>query len=136
MKVVYICSPLRGDMERNISKAHEYCRRAINMGVIPIAPHAVYTRYLDDRKPEQRERGLLIGQELLLKCDEVWAFGFEISEGMADEIEIALQNNIPVYLCEDPNDPAEDAVASGRLIHIILDEKVVGIDGRQNYTPR
>lgn len=105
MKLVYICSPLRGDIERNISNAHEYCRIATNIGVIPLAPHTIFTRYLDDTKPEQREQGLKIGQELLRKCDELWFFGTKISEGMEAEIKLARENNIPVHAVLNPDDP-------------------------------
>ena len=46
-KLVYICSPCRGDVEKNIEKAQRYCREAVELwdDVIPIAPH-VYNRYL------------------------------------------------------------------------------------------
>ena len=104
MKVVYICSPLRGDIERNIQNAHDYCQMSAQMGVVPLAPHAIFTKYLDDREPEQREQGLAMGLELLLKADELWYFGEHISEGMAAEINLAKQNGIPVHQVIDPDD--------------------------------
>lgn len=51
MKLVYVCSPLRGDIERNIQKAHHYCGMVVLLGAIPLAPHTIYTKYLDDREP-------------------------------------------------------------------------------------
>lgn len=105
MKLVYICSKLRGDIEHNIQKAHEYCRMAVELGVIPIAPHTIYTKYLDDREPDQRERGLQMGLELLLRCGELWYFDKEISEGMAAEINLAKQNGIPIFQIIDPDNP-------------------------------
>lgn len=104
MKVVYICSPLRGDIERNIQNAHDYCKTSAQMGVVPLAPHAIFTKYLDDREPDQREQGLIMGHKLLLKCDELWYFGEHISEGMAAEIQLAKQNGIPVHQVIDPDD--------------------------------
>ena len=75
MRLAYICSPLRGDIEKNIQKAHEYCAYAASCGVIPLAPHTIFTRYLDDQQPEQREQGLTMGLELLKRCDEKQFFG-------------------------------------------------------------
>ena len=43
MRLAYICSPLRGDIEKNIQKAHEYCAYAASCGVIPLAPHTIFT---------------------------------------------------------------------------------------------
>jgi hypothetical protein len=39
---------------------------------------------------------MTIGLELLKICDELWAFGDRVSEGMAGEIEIADELGIPV----------------------------------------
>ena len=42
MKMVYICSPLRGDYEKNIAKANEYAREEAMKGNCAIAPHCVF----------------------------------------------------------------------------------------------
>jgi len=42
-RLIYICSPLRGDLERNIRKAQAYCREAVEFGVVPLAPHIYFT---------------------------------------------------------------------------------------------
>lgn len=97
MKKVYICSPCRGDYEKNIQKAQGYCREAVQMGVIPIAPHVYLTQFLDDTIPEERTTGLNIGLELLKDCDEVWVYGMQNpSEGMKAEIELAGKLGIHV----------------------------------------
>lgn len=93
---VYICSPLRGDYEKNIQKAIEYCRKVANEGYTPIAPHVYCTQFLDDTKPDERKRGLEIAMEMLELCDCVWVFGDHISEGMKQEIEMAKRLGIPV----------------------------------------
>jgi hypothetical protein len=46
MKMVYICSPLRGDLEGNIKKAVKYCTHAESQDVIPLAPHTIFTEIL------------------------------------------------------------------------------------------
>lgn len=96
MKLVYICSPLRGDVGRNIRKANGYCRFAATKSVVPIAPHAMFTGFLDDTIPEEREIGLAMGLELLKHCSELWVFGNRMSEGMKAEIKVAEEMNIPI----------------------------------------
>ena len=90
MKKVFICSPLRGDIQGNIEKANEYCRWAmLTHGALPIAPHTYFTQFLDDLDPAERELGINAGIELLTGCDELWHFGDRVTEGMAREIGMA-----------------------------------------------
>lgn len=99
MKLVYICSPLRGDIEENIKKARSYCRRISMLmpDVIPIAPHIYCTQFLDDKHPVERRHGMDMGLHLLTLCDQVWVFGLENpSEGMQAEIELAVRRGITV----------------------------------------
>ncbi len=94
MKLVYICSPLRGNIKENIKKATVYCAYAAQQGVIPLAPHTIFTQYLDDTIPAQREKGIAMGMELLKRCDELWVCGDTISQGMQKEIDFSIVNNI------------------------------------------
>jgi hypothetical protein len=41
--------------------------------VFPLAPHVIFTTFLDDTVLEERAVGLDLGLELLEKCDELWA---------------------------------------------------------------
>jgi len=98
-QLVYICSPCRGDIEKNIEKAQRYCREAVELwdDVIPIAPHVYFTQFLDDTKQEERAAGIDMGLSLLAMCDELWVYGIENpSEGMRSEIEYAKQHQIPI----------------------------------------
>lgn len=110
MRLVYICSPLRGDMEANKKRADEYCAYAASCGVVPLAPHTIFTRYLDENIPEQRKQGLDMGLELLKRCDDLWVMGSEISEGMKAEIELAKEEQMPILYISD------DLVQSGYKI--------------------
>lgn len=101
MRLVYVCSPLRGDIEKNIQRAHEYCAYAADCGTIPLAPHTIFTHYLDDQRPEQRERGLNMGLELLKRCDEIWVMGSVFSAGMLGEIAFAKAEDIPTLYVPD-----------------------------------
>lgn len=86
---IYVCSPLRGDIDVNINKAINHCRFVYAEGGIPLAPHTIFTQFLNDDIPEERVAGIEMGIQLLLKCDELWAFGDKISEGMAVEMAAA-----------------------------------------------
>lgn len=119
-KFVYICSPCRGDMEKNITKAQSYCREAVEIypDVVPIAPHVYCTQFLNDMNPDERAVGMEMGIALLDMCDELWAYGMENpSEGMQREIEYATEHGITIRdaaeiykATELPEEPLGDAL--------------------------
>ena len=89
-KLCYICSPYRGDTERNVKYAQELTRRAVCTSHIPITPHLYITQALDDRNPEERALGMEAGLHLLEPCECIMIGGrYGISEGMRYEIEWA-----------------------------------------------
>lgn len=87
--VVYICSPLAGDMAQNQEKARTYCRYAMDSGFIPIAPHIYFTQFMNDNSKKERDLALFMDIVLLSKCAELWVFGERITSGMSIEIEKA-----------------------------------------------
>ena len=96
MKLIYVASPYKGDIEKNIEYAKEACRYVLNQGNAFFCPHLLYPQILDDNNPEERRLGINIGKEFLTKCDELWVFGGHISHGMFEEIEFARKIGIPV----------------------------------------
>lgn len=94
--IVFICSPYADDPINNERRAIRYCRFAVRRGCIPIAPHIYFTRFLDDRNPEDRRLGLFMGQVLLSKCVELWVFGDRITDGMEQEILKAEERGMPI----------------------------------------
>ena len=78
--LVYICSPYSGDTEGNTEKARRYSRFAADADTIPIAPHLLFPQFLS----EETERELAIFMDLVLlgKCEQLWVFGGEVSDGM------------------------------------------------------
>lgn len=92
--LVYICSPFAGDTERNAERARGYCRFAVSQNCIPIAPHIIFSQFMEESDPVQRNLGLFFGMVLQGKCKEVWVFGKSITRGMAVEIEKAKQRGI------------------------------------------
>lgn len=95
-KLVYVCSPCKGDVENNIERAKEYCKSVLIAGHIPLAPHIAFSGILHDDIPQERQTALLIGLELMSRCDELWVFSGTISDGMAAEIKLAKEKGIPV----------------------------------------
>lgn len=95
-KLVYIASPLSGDMETNLGFARQACLNAMAQGVTPFAPHLLYPQMLDDNDPAQRELGMNMGNQMLALCDELWLCGDVISSGMAAEEQLAKELDIPV----------------------------------------
>lgn len=97
MKRIFVCSPLRGNIEQNLRKTKEYCRCVLTQcGAVPIAPHLYFTQFLNELDPAERKAGIRCGLELLAGCDELYYFGDTITSGMAVEIEEARRLGIPV----------------------------------------
>lgn len=99
MKLVYVGSPYRGNIEHNTARARRYCRFVCTEGAVPIAPHLHNTQFLDESLPEEREVGLKLGLQLLKHCDELWLFGDRLTEGMEVELYEAhrLKMNIKYF---------------------------------------
>ena len=116
-KLVYICSPCRGDYEKNIDNAAIYSHEAIMRGYIPITPHLYFTRFMDDTKSNERSIAMEAGCQLLLMCSEVWVFGLDQpSEGMQAEIALAIRHGIPIkdgmeMIRQKANNPEADTLA-------------------------
>ena len=98
--IVYICSPYAGEVAANVENARRYSRFAGDAGYMPIAPHLLFPQFLS----EETERELAIFMDLVLlgKCEQLWVFGGEVSDGMRREIGKAKQKNMTIrYFTED-----------------------------------
>ena len=67
--LVFVCSPLAGDVAHNLKSARRYSRFAIDRGMIPVTPHLLYPQFLDDTNTEERELGSFFSLVLLRKCE-------------------------------------------------------------------
>lgn len=91
-RLCYICSPYRGDVERNVEYAKELTRLALDAGYAPITPHLYLTRVLDESDPRQREIGMAAGLSMLKQCRYILIGSrYGISEGMLREIRAAIE---------------------------------------------
>ena len=101
MKRVFICSRYARDVSRNTVTAERLCRKAVERGCAPFAPHLLYTRFLDDGKTSEREAGIACGLTFMETCDEVWVFtGEGLSDGMRREVDHARRLCKPVVEVE------------------------------------
>lgn len=94
--VVYICSPLSGNIVVNREAACRYCRFAVDAGYVPLAPHLFFPQFMDDSNDQERSLALFMDIVLLTKCAELWVFGDTISNGMSIEIEKAKRKGKPI----------------------------------------
>lgn len=94
--VVYICSPLSGNVEQNQERARRYCRFAVDNGYIPLAPHIYFPQFMNDTLPKERNLALFMDIVLLSKCAELWVFGDTVTNGMGIEIEKAKRKGQPI----------------------------------------
>lgn len=86
--LVYICAPFSGDIETNTKQAIQYAKFAYENNAIPVTPHLLFP-FLDDTNEEHRQSAIAMGIILLGKCQEVWVFGDEITEGMKAELNVS-----------------------------------------------
>ena len=94
--MVFVCSPFAGSVQENIQNARRYSRFAYISGYMPITPHLMYPRFLDDKQFKERQDGMEMGLRLLDLCEELWVFGDHYSAGMQREISHALGTHMTI----------------------------------------
>ena len=92
--IIYVCSPLKGDIEKNRQKACEYCKFVVEKGHIPMAVHLMFPRFMNDNNNIDRTKAITMELDILARCDELWCFGEEISKGMLIELMFASNHMI------------------------------------------
>ena len=128
MRKVYICSPYRAkdgaELDRNIDYAQQLTRQALEAGLAPITPHLYMTQCMDDKKPEERARGMAAGLALLKGCDFVIAgVKYGITEGMDREIHTANMLGIAVIDANQIKRHAKTGETTGKGVFTIVEVK-------------
>ena len=104
--LVYVCSAFAGDVDRNTQKARRYSRFAVDSGTIPLAPHLLLPQFMSDKT--ERDLALFMDLVFLGKCEQLWVFGAEITDGMAAEIGKAKKRQMTIRYfteeCEEKTD--------------------------------
>ena len=95
-KLVYICAPLRGDVEKNIEFARQKAQEVFQTGNIPVCPHLMFPPIADPENPVQDQAARDMGLRLVESCQQVNVYGPEWTEGMWAEIRHAMDLGIEV----------------------------------------
>ena len=93
-KLVFICAPLRGDVEANIEFARQKAREVFADGDIPVCPHLLFPPITDPNDPEQDTKAREMSLQLLESCQQLNVYGPVWTEGMWDEIHHASKLGI------------------------------------------
>lgn len=106
--VIYIASPYTHPdpnvIEDNFKKVAELSAELCSIGMVVLSP-IVYGHTLVGFKEMPIDWGFWNNfcLSLLKKCDEIWVYkmdGWNKSRGVAEEIEYAVKNNIPIRYLE------------------------------------
>ena len=95
-KLVFICAPLRGDVETNIEFARQKAREVFADGDIPVCPHLLFPPIADPNNPEQDAKAREMSLQLLESCQQLNVYGPVWTEGMWDDIHHASKLGIPM----------------------------------------
>ena len=95
-KLVYICAPLRGDVEKNIEFARQKTQEVFQAGDIPVCPHLMFPPIADPEDPVQDQAARDMSLRLVESCQEVHVYGPEWTAGMWAEIRRAMELGIQV----------------------------------------
>ena len=95
-KLIYICAPLRGEVEKNIEFARQKAQQVFVEGDVPICPHLLFPPIADPENPAQDQAARDMGLRLLESCQQVNVYGPVWTDGMWAEIHHAERMGIPV----------------------------------------
>lgn len=95
-KLVYICAPLRGDVEQNIEFARQKAQEVFQDGDIPVCPHLMFPPIADPDHPVQDQQAREAGLRLVESCQQVNVYGPVWTDWMWAEINHANDLGIPV----------------------------------------
>lgn len=106
MKLLFICAPYRGDIQANIAVARQHALNAVRalsgFGWYPVTPHLNSAGFDKESILEDVSSDLYwiaSTQALMSKCDAIYCpyTPDEFTQGMKQEIELALEKGILIY---------------------------------------
>jgi hypothetical protein len=113
-KIAYICHPIAGDVDGNLSKILGIVKD-ININepeTVPFAPYISDVMAIDDSNTNYRNRGIkndrtIIGRQFI---DECRVYGDRISDGMRNELFMFFDQGVPVLaMTEEMKEAIQDA---------------------------
>lgn len=97
-KLIYICAPLRGDVEKNIAFARRKAQEVFQSGDVPICPHLLFPPIADPENSVEDQTAREMGLRLVEACQQVNVYGAVRTAGMQAEIRHAERLGIPVWM--------------------------------------
>lgn len=107
-KLVYICAPLRGNVEKNIEFARRKAREVFQSGEMPVCPHLMFPPIADPGDPSEDQAARDMGLRLVSLCQQLNVYGDECTAGMQEEINFAASLGIPVKHIQEAGNHAEE----------------------------
>lgn len=109
MKLVYLAHPYISDPQNNVELVNKIAKKIIsaqivpsgNMEYIPFVPHNVLSVFSESDNPQVRGITEELSRRMVTFCAELWICAPTISEGMAIEIEVAKEIQIPIIPYKD-----------------------------------
>lgn len=85
----YVCAPYFNRAGHVSPMLKEYCKAIYELGYIPIAPNLMFSRFLRESIPEQREARRHMAQQILRRCRILVVCGEAVTEEMAADVMLA-----------------------------------------------
>lgn len=97
MKRIFLCSPYRGNIQRNVNLAKVMAASIAKANLAVFAPHLLYPQFLPEDF-DGRRTGIYSGLAFLAVCDELWYYPVDgtTTPGMSDEIEHARRHQVKI----------------------------------------
>jgi hypothetical protein len=97
IKTVFIAHQISGDVEGNIKKVIAICKVLHSEKILPVFPSLTWRQYLPDNAQTKYYAGQ-VNREYFRRrmVDEVWLYGYKLSEGMIKEVKLAISFGIPI----------------------------------------
>lgn len=97
MKIVILESPYAGAVEHNVEYAKRCALDSLKRGEAPMLSHLLYTQFLDDSVPEERELGIAAGLAWRRVAEKSVVYtDLGISQGMEYGIMAAKNAGLPI----------------------------------------
>ncbi len=90
----YVCAPINHATGFASGKLKEYSKTLYELGYLPICPCMMFSRFLSDDVPEQRDARKAMSHELLRRCRVLVLCSNEVTEEMEAEIMLAKRLGI------------------------------------------
>lgn len=90
----YVSAPITNNASSASQKLKEYCKTLYELGYLPVCPAMLFSRFLSDAVPEQREARREMALSLLRRCRVLVVCSDDINEEMESEILLAKRLGI------------------------------------------